>query len=65
MKVKDLISQLSNHNPDANVEIMYSFYTLSSEDEPINVLQIENDFMVLRQHGATDPVLLATSKSLE
>lgn len=64
MKVKDLISQLSNHNPDANVEIMYSFYTLSSEDEPINVLQIENDFVVLR-HGATDPVLLATSKSLE
>jgi len=64
MKVKDLISQLSNHNPDANVELMYSFYTLSSEDKPINVLQIENDFVVLR-HGTTDPVLLATSKSLE
>ncbi len=63
MKVKDLISQLSSQDPEANVELMYSFYTVSANDEAINVIRMEKDFVVLRQ-SADNSVLLATSQSL-
>ena len=63
MKVKDLISQLSNQDPEANIELMYSFYTVSANDEAINVIRMEKDFVVLRQI-ADNSVLLATSQSL-
>jgi hypothetical protein len=62
MKVKDLINQLSNQDPEANIELMYSFYTLSADDKSVNVIQMEKDFIVTKD--GSDSVLLATSQSL-
>lgn len=65
MKVKDLINQLSNYNADADaeVELMYSFYTLSSDNDVIRPIINDGNFIVIKQNKV-DLILLTTNNSL-
>lgn len=69
MKIKELIAQLSTYDKEAEVELMYSFHTLSADNKDTNVRITEDNFMVVPHVGNMDKmtvnsILLATATSL-
>ncbi|HEY5267800.1 MAG TPA: hypothetical protein VII94_01545 [Candidatus Saccharimonadales bacterium] len=69
MKIKELIAQLSTYDKETEVELMYSFHTLSVDNKDTNVRITEDNFMVVPHVGNVDKmtvnsILLATATSL-